>query len=271
MSRPRPSGFTLVELLIALTVFLLVVPAIIGAVLMTQRTTNRTNQETVVRQKFRVQLDRIVQDVRESRAVFSPSNVSISSHFAIPDEISGLQLPNGITTATTSPYLQWPARGSALALMKYDATVTVGSKTADTYKVVAYYLKRPGKNDGDYDPSSPAALSLRRFVSTKTYMDMTALTSSERSTAASQGYVAWTPQGEGRTPNLPETPIAGASRLLISSIAPGDAWVRGHKVPPPGGFAVSRDGNLLTIHLVGYAAGQAYVLQSQTAARNFAL
>ncbi|MBC7545690.1 MAG: hypothetical protein H7338_23415 [Candidatus Sericytochromatia bacterium] len=47
--------------------------------------------------------------------------------------------------------------------------------------------------------------------------------------------------------------------------------VRGPRVPAPGGFAVVRDGSSMAIHLVGFAANQAFYLQSQTIARNFVL
>jgi prepilin-type N-terminal cleavage/methylation domain-containing protein len=269
--RKRQAGFTLLELLVTIAIFLMVVPAILSSVVMTEKQTSRTNQETLVRQKFRVQLERIVLEIREARAIFQSSNVSLGTNFAIPDEMAGLTLPNAISDATAAPFVSLPARGTALALMKFDKSVTIGTKSAECYKVVVYYLKKLTSSSDEYDKSNPDALALRRFVSTKTYMDMTPLSAAERSMAASQGYVTWTPPGAGETPLLPETVIAGKTFLMTNAIAPAGVWIRGKKVPSPGGFAVSRDGNLLTVYIMGFAAGRPYILQSQTAARNFVI
>jgi prepilin-type N-terminal cleavage/methylation domain-containing protein len=267
----RQAGFTLLEMLVTITIFLLVVPAILSSVVMTQKTSNRTNQETLVRQKFRVQLEKIVQEVRESRAIFQATNVSLATNFDIPDEIAGLLLPNAISDATAAPFVLLPARGTALALMKFDKSVAIGTQSADCYKIVAYYLKKPTSSSSEYDQANPNALALRRFESTKTYMDMTPLSASGKSTAASLGYLPWTPPGPGEAPQLPETLIAGKTYLMTNAIAPAGVWIRGKKVPSPGGFAASRDGNLVTVYIMGFAAGRPYILQSQTAARNFVI
>jgi prepilin-type N-terminal cleavage/methylation domain-containing protein len=262
-------GFTLIELLVTIAIFLMVVPAILSSVMMTQKSTNRANQETLVRQKFRVQLERIIQEVRESRAVFDPSRVSVSANFTIPDEISGLVLPNGLSDATSAPFVLLPPRGSALALMKFDRIVPVGGVQADAFKLIVYYLKKPRPGDADYDAANADGLALRRFESTKSYMDMAMLTAAQRTAAQGQGYRDWRPPGDSEKAAVPETPVAGTTSLMTNAIAPPGVWIRGKKVPAPGGFAVSRDGNLITVYMMGFAAGRPYILQSQTAARNF--
>lgn len=265
----RQRGFTLVEMLVTITIFLLVVPAIVSAISLTQRTTNAVNRETMIRQGLRNQMDLMILDIRKARAFFSPANVTLSQISGITDALSGLVLPNGISDASAAPEIVLPARGSALAFMLYERSATLSGQSADVYRLVCYYLKRPRASDVDYDSSNSNALSLRRFQSAKSYVDNTGFGSNQHSAATAAGLVEWTPPPPSAVATLPTGSITGSSRLLTNAIAPGGAWVRGMRVPNPGGFFVVRDGGSIALHVIGYAAGKTYYLQSQTIARNY--
>jgi prepilin-type N-terminal cleavage/methylation domain-containing protein len=265
----RQQGFTILEMLVTIVIFLMVVPAIISSMSITQKTTNSVNKETLVRQRLRNQMDRMVLEIRKARAFLSPINLNISQITGITDEVAGLSYPNGVSDATALPFISLPARGSALAFMAYERTATVGTRTADVYRLVCYYLKRPVSGQSDYDQSNSDALSLRRFESSSAYVDSTGFGATESTAATSAGLIPWAPPGPSAAVVLPNGTINGRTTLLTSAIAPGGSWVRGKKVPEPGGFFVVRDGGSITIHMIGYVAKQTFYLQSQTVARNY--
>jgi prepilin-type N-terminal cleavage/methylation domain-containing protein len=265
----RQSGFTLIEMLITVTIFLLVVPAILSSISLTQKTTNAVNVETQIRQRLRNQMDRMILEVRKARAFFSPVNVSLSQISGITDEMAGLSLPNGVSDATSRPNIILPARGSALAFMIYERTVTLGSRTTDVYRLVCYYLKDPAPSDLDYDKTNPDALCLRRFQSASAYVDNAGFGAAEHAAATAAGLVEWAPPPPSAAAILPSGTITGSSRLLTNAIAPQGAIVRSQRVPAPGGFFVVRDGGSITLHMIGYAARKTFYLQSQTLARNY--
>lgn len=262
-------GLTLVEALFAAAVLAVLLPAIVSALNTTRQTAHLSGQLTAMRQAIRGQMHRMTSELRQARAVFVPGTLAPADFPELADAAGTMHWPNHFSDATAVPYLILPPRGTAIAFMKYETSFRVADTSVDTYRLVIYYTRTSLPGDPDRNPDEPDALSLRRFQSRKAYADPRRLTTREQDAVTARGYALWTPPAAGAAPTEPPQSTMGESRLLTNAVAPPDVRVGKGRVPPPGGFFVSRDGNSFTLHLMGYGAKRTYLLQQTAVARNF--
>lgn len=76
-------GFTLVEIIVTLSIFLIVLAAVFSLQIMAVKTTNRTVSTRDLQAEMRLALDAIIKEVRNAPMVLSISDASVPNSFTI--------------------------------------------------------------------------------------------------------------------------------------------------------------------------------------------
>jgi len=255
-------GLSLVELLITVTILGIIMPVIYNTLINVQLSANGSNNEIELQTQTRLAMQEIVQDIRQSRAIFD-QNVSQLAVFKA----------NYMDDAVTGTYFTANdgSDRNALSLMKYSEKTIIAGKEVSQYKFIAYYMKLLSPDDSQYDPKSRLR-AIVRLTSKETYIDPSFLTASEQTTALNSGFYLWTPPKGGITPSFPVNISVNYRKLTINT-APGNTPVNGIITPAAGGLIFSQVGNSVKIMLISSrltSGGLKYiVLNSQSASRNF--